>query len=132
MPDHTAQPLTVETVKNIKAYTDFETKDGDVIFDDKEMKVTIKTSHGITNDYVIEFEGNTITYNDFIVVDGKFESEMHVDGEIEPIRRFFENHDIQTALKPQTAEERIATHDSYIYEILCYLWDLYRYGYPCS
>ena len=132
MADHTARPLTIEAVKIMEAHTEIETDNGTIIFDDKGMKITIKEAHGITNDYIIGFEGNTITYNDFIVIDGKFESEMHVDGEIEPIRQFFEIHDIQTAIKPQTAEEREATHESYIYDICCYLWDLYRYGYPCS
>ena len=125
--------LTLANFREIPEHDhNFEVQAGDVLFEDKEMKVEIIEPYGITNDYRITYKDNTIEFYDFLVEDGKFTSRLDVlQGEVKPIRLFFEENRIQWRLHGENGYSD-AENQYYIAELLCYLYDVYQVGYPRS
>ena len=125
--------LTLANFREIPSHDcDFEVETGDVLFEDKCMRVEIIEPYGITNNYRLTYKGNRIEFYDFLVEDGKFSSRLDVlQGEVKPIRQFFENNRIQTR---GFGENDYSDDENqyYIAELCCYLYDLYQVGYPRS
>ena len=125
--------LTLGNFREIPSHDcDFNVEAGDVLFEDKGMRVEIIEPYGITNDYRLTYKGNCIEFYDFLVEDGKFTSRLDMlQGEVKPIRAFFENNRIQTRGFGEN-DYSDDENEYYIAELCCYLYDLYQVGYPRS
>ena len=125
--------LTLGNFREIPSHErNFDVEAGDVLFEDKGMKVEIIEPYGITNDYRLTYKGNVIEYYDFLVEDDKFTSRLDVvRGEVKPIRLFFENNRIQTRGFGEN-DYSDSENEYYIVELCCYLYDMYQVGYPRS
>ena len=110
----------------------FKVDTDDVLFEDKGVKVEIIKPYGITNDYRITYKNNTIEFYDFLVENDIFTSRLDVvQGDVKPIRLFFEDNRIQWRSHGENTYSE-DENKSYIAEVLGYLYDMYQVGYPRS
>ena len=125
--------LTLGNFREIPSHDNgFNVEASDVLFEDLGMKVEIIEPYGITNDYRLTYKGNRIEFYDFLVEDDKFTSRLDIlQGEVKPIRLFFENNRIQTRGFGEN-DYSDSENEYYIAELCCYLYDLYQVGYPRS
>ena len=125
--------LTLANFREIPVHErNFEVNEGEVLFEDKGMKVEVIEPYGITNDYRITYRGNCIEFYDFLVEDGKFTSRLDVlQGEVKPIRQFFQDNRIQRRAYGEN-DYSDSENQYYIAELCCYLYDIYQVGYPRS